>query len=392
MSEWLPATSDVLVVGAGPVGLALAAALRAEGIGVVVADQQAEGANTSRACVVHARTLETLNGLGVTEELLARGLIVPRFTIRDRDKVLMTLDFGGLPTEYPYTLMIPQNVTEAVLLARLHALGGQVHRPCRVTTLAQDADGVTATTDAGQTIRARYAVGADGMHSAVREQAGIGFAGDSYRETFVLADVRMEWALPASEVMLFLSPAGLAVVAPLPGGRHRIVATADGAPEHPDLACVQELMDARGPAAPPAKILSVGWASRFHVHHRLAARYRAGRILLAGDAAHVHSPAGGQGMNTGLQDAVALAARLVPVLTGAPATILDGYEEERRPVAEGVVALTDRMTRAATVSSVPLRKLRNSAIRVLDWLPAAHRMMAMNLSELSTTPGPDRRR
>jgi 2-polyprenyl-6-methoxyphenol hydroxylase-like FAD-dependent oxidoreductase len=299
----------------------------------------------------------------------------------------MTIDFDDLPTDYPYTLMIPQDTTERVLLNRLHSLGGQVHRPYELTSLVQDGGGVTGTMASGQTIRASYAVGADGMHSTVREHTGIGFTGDTYAQSFVLADVHMDWHLPETEVMLYYSPAGLVVVSALPGGRHRIVATADEAPEHPSGEFVQALLDARGPEQQPAPIRDVVWSSRFRVHHKQADHYRAGRLFLAGDAAHVHSPAGGQGMNTGIQDAAALAARLTAVLRdGAPDSVLNEYEAERRPVAADVVALTHRITRIATVNSVPLRKARNTLLRALDWVPAVHHSLAMKLSELSVEP------
>lgn len=380
---WLPARTGVLIVGAGPVGLTLAASLAADGVPAVVVDKQAAGANTSRACVVHSRTLEVLRELKVSEELVSRGVIVPRFTVRDRDRVLLTVDFDDLPTDYPYTLMVPQDITERALLNRLHALGGEVYRPYELTSLTQDGDGVTGVMATGETVRAHYAVGSDGMHSTVREHAGIGFTGDSYAQSFVLADVHMDWHLPETEVMLYYSPAGLVVVSALPGGRHRIVATVDDAPGHPSGEFVQALLDARGPEQRPARIRDVVWSSRFRVHHRLADHYRAGRMFLAGDAAHVHSPAGGQGMNTGIQDAVALAARLTAVLRdGADDTLLDGYEMTRRPVAANVVALTHRITRVATVDSIPLRKARNALLRALDWVPAVHHTLAMKLSEL----------
>jgi 2-polyprenyl-6-methoxyphenol hydroxylase-like FAD-dependent oxidoreductase len=380
----LPRTTDVLIVGAGPVGLTLAASLQARGADVLLVDKAAEVARTSRAAVIHARTLEVLHGIDVSDELVRRGVIVPRFTVRDRDRALLTIDFDGLPTRYPYTLMLPQDITEDVLTGRLAELGGRVHRPYELARLEQDSDGVTATMVGGETVRASYVVGADGMHSAVREQIGIGFAGDTYAQSFVVADVHLDWDFDDSEVMLYFAPAGLLVVAPLPGGRHRIVATADVAPEHPDRDHIQALLDARGPQKRPALVKDVVWSSRFRVHHRLADRYREGRVFLAGDAAHVHSPAGGQGMNTGIQDAVALAARLASVLRdAADERVLDGYEAERRPVAADVVAFTDRMTRVATVDHPGVRRIRNATLRVLDRIPAVRRKMALNLSELA---------
>jgi 2-polyprenyl-6-methoxyphenol hydroxylase-like FAD-dependent oxidoreductase len=372
--------TDVLIVGAGPTGLTLAASLQARGVRACVIDRQAEGANTSRAAVVHARTLEVLEPLGVTERLVARGLQAQRFTIRDRDRVLVPIGFGDLPTPYPYTLMVSQAVTESVLLQRLQELGGQVLRPRSLAALAQDVEGATATLDDGSHLRARFVVGADGMHSAVRESAGIAFQGGSYGESFVLADVRLSGGAPADEVILYFSPAGMVVLAPLPDGVHRVVATVDQAPERPDAAYVQALLDARGPQRERAVVREVLWGSRFRVHHRVAESYRAGRILLAGDAAHVHSPAGGQGMNAGILDAVSLAAALERALAG-DAAALDAYGAVRRPIAHQIVALADRLTRLATVRP-GLRALRNLAMSVVSHVPQVRRRLAWQLSGL----------
>lgn len=375
--------TEVLIVGAGPTGLTLAAALRQRGVEVAVIDRAAEMAGTSRAAVIHARTLEVLEGIGVTDELVNRGSIVPRFSIRDGDRALITIDFDDLPTDHPYTLMLSQDETEAVLRARLDELGVDVYQSCEFVSLQQDADGVKVTLADGRAIHAGYLVGSDGMHSAVRDQTGIGFTGEAYADSFVLADVRLDWDLSPAEVMLYFAPAGLVVIAPLPGGRHRVVATVDEAPEAPDRAFIQSLLDERGPKRRPARVREVMWSSRFRVHHRLADRYREGRVFLAGDAAHVHSPAGGQGMNTGIQDAIALAERLSDVIRGEAAeATLDRYESERRPVAAQVVHLTDRLTALATVRGRTRRRLRNALLRLVDRVPAVGAKLAMNLSGL----------
>ncbi|MEU6564078.1 FAD-dependent oxidoreductase [Nocardia nova] len=387
MTSTVPATAEVVIVGAGPAGLTAAITLADAGADVVLLDRLAEGANTSRAAVVHARTLEVLDDLGVTPALRERGLEVSRFVVRDGAHRLATIGFDGLPTPFPYTLMIGQETTEAVLLDRLHAAGGSVQRHCEVTAITPDQDGATveftdAAGDSGS-IRARYVIGADGMHSRVREAAGIGFTGATYPESFVLADVRMEW--PArEEVSLHLSPEGVTVVAPLPDARQdrfRIVATVAEAPEHPTLDQVQALLDER---CPGARVREVLWGSRFRVHHRLADHYRAGRILLAGDAAHVHSPAGGQGMNTGIQDAALLGTLLARVLGGEPETVLDEYERVRRPIAVGVVEFTDRMTRMATLRPRPARAVRNTVIRTATRLRPVRTALAYRLAELAT--------
>ena len=372
--------TDVLIVGAGPCGLTLAAALAARGIAATVIDRQREGANTSRAAVVHARTLEVLEPLGVAPRLVERGIRASRFTIRDRDRLLVPIGFEALPTRYPYTLMVSQAVTEAVLLERLVELGGRVQRPRTLVDLVQDDHGVTVTLDDGSRLRARYLVGADGMHSTVRERARIGFTGGSYGEAFMLADVRLTGGVSSEEVMLYFSPAGMVVVAPLPGGLHRIVATVDQAPEQPGVADVQALLDARGPQREPARVHEVLWGSRFRVHHRVADHYRAGRVLLAGDAAHVHSPAGGQGMNVGILDAMRLADALVAALAGTPSA-LDAYGAERRPAAKQVVAIADRLTRLANVRP-GLRLLRNVLLSALSFVPAFRRQLAWRLSGL----------
>src|SRR5262249_41580429 len=194
-------------------------------------------------------------------------------------------------------------------------------------------------------IEARYVVGADGMHSMVRTAAGIEFEGAAYAESFVLADVHMDWPLQNREVSLFFSAGGLVVVAPLPDGSYRVVATLDDAPEHPGVEDIQALINARGPSVRGGEVKDVIWSSRFRVHHRLALSYRNDRVLLVGDAARVHTPAGGQGMNCGLVDACVLGQLLSEVVRGKrPDETLDIYERLRRPAAAQVLALAGRLT------------------------------------------------
>ncbi|MCT7657536.1 FAD-dependent oxidoreductase [Mycobacterium deserti] len=372
--------TDVLVVGAGPTGLTLAASLVAQGVTTTVVDRQAAGANTSRAAVVNARSLEVLEGLDVARRLVKEGVQAPRFTIRDRQRVLIPVDFSALPTEYAYSLMVPQSTTERLLLARLQELGGTVVRPKTLTAVSQDSSAATASFDDGTVIRARYVVGADGVHSVVREQAGIGFEGGVYDESFVLADVRLTGDAPPDEVILFWAKAGLTVVAPLPADVYRIVAPVADAPQEPSAAFVQQILDDRVGAG-ALTITEVLWGSRFRIHHRVADSYRSGRLLLAGDAAHVHSPAGGQGMNLGIQDAVVLGEALAAVLAGAPETLLDDYSAARRPIAREVVEMTDRLTKLATLPRAA-RPIRNAAISLAGRVPAVRRALAWRLSGL----------
>jgi 2-polyprenyl-6-methoxyphenol hydroxylase-like FAD-dependent oxidoreductase len=256
-----------------------------------------------------------------------------------------------------------------------------VIRPKVLASVAQDADGVTAVFEDGDVIRARYVVGADGIHSTVREQAGIGFEGGVYEESFTLADVRLRGEAPVDEVILFWAKAGLTVVAPLPSDIYRIVAPVTEAPEEPSAAFIQQLLDERGLGAGRMVVTDVIWGSRFRIHHRVADTYRTGRLLLAGDAAHVHSPAGGQGMNLGIQDGVALADALARVLGGTADSALDEYSAARRPIAQQVVEMTDRLTRLATLPRAA-RPIRNAAIGVAGRIPAVRRALALRLSGL----------
>jgi 2-polyprenyl-6-methoxyphenol hydroxylase-like FAD-dependent oxidoreductase len=219
------------------------------------------------------------------------------------------------------------------------------------------------------------------MHSVVREQAGIGFHGGAYGESFVLADVRLTGEVPADEVILYWATAGMTVVAPLPGDIYRIVAPVPDAPENPSAAYAQQILDTRGPGKGRMVVTGVIWGSRFRIHHRVADTYRCGRLLLAGDAAHVHSPAGGQGMNLGIQDAVALSEALAGVLGGEPDSLLDEYSATRRPMARDVVTMTDRLTRLATLPWA-LRPLRNAVFSVVGRVPAVNRALAWRLSGL----------
>lgn len=371
---------DVLIVGAGPTGLACAAYLAQSGRSFRLADRQDAPSQESRAAVVHSHTLEVLEAIGVTHSLVEVGIPAHRFTVRDRDRVLVPIDFTALPTEYPYSLMISQHVTESVLTERLNALQVPIERSVAVTSVRENGDHVVAELSNHETVQARYVVGADGMNSTVRSLAGIEFVGDDVAESFTLADVSIDGPLPRDEVVLFFSRAGMVVAAPLPGGRFRIVAAVDEAPKVPDARFVQSLLDARGPKH-PVRVTDVQWGSRFRIHHKVAATYRRGRILLAGDSAHVHSPAGGQGMNLGLHDALALADAVGRVLDGGSDALLDDYSAARRPLAQEIVSFSKVLTRLATVPPAA-RPVRNLALGALGRVPRVRRSLATRLSGL----------
>jgi 2-polyprenyl-6-methoxyphenol hydroxylase-like FAD-dependent oxidoreductase len=242
--------NDVVIVGAGPSGLALGAELKRLGISALILDRLEAGANTSRAAVVHARTLEVLEPLGVTPELLKNGVIVPTFRVRDRSRILATVSFKELDTPYPFALMCPQDRTESILLRRLQSLGGVVERPCEVVSIRPSQNDVEVQFKRGaemRTVHTKWLVGCDGAHSLVREQAAISFEGGAYEESLVLGDVEMDWPIDREEVSLFFSEKGIVVVAPLPDDRFRIVATVEHAPETPSAADFLGILAERGP-------------------------------------------------------------------------------------------------------------------------------------------------
>ena len=384
----LPHTTQVVVVGAGPTGLTLAVTLATAGVDHVLIDNQHEGANTSRATVVHAGTMEALEDLKVTDRLVAEGVRAERFVVRTDKRRLLAAEFTTLPSRYPFALLISQARTEALLLERLRELGGEVHRPWHFESSREEPGGglvVTVRDEEGrrQEIRTAYLAGTDGMHSAVRTQSGIGYDGGTNSEGFILGDVRLgDGAVLADEVSLYFGKEGIVVVMPLPGGVCRVVGTVEDAPERPGIADIQHLIDHRGPKGGLGRVQEIVWSSRFRVHHGLARQYRTGRVLLAGDAAHVHSPAGGQGMNTGILDGIELGRALGKVLDGADDSLLDEYAARRRAVADQVVTSASLMVRNAHLPA-PLRPVRNIVMRLANRVPAARSKMAVRFSGLS---------
>jgi len=387
--------TDVAVVGAGPTGLAMAVRLAQLGVAHVVVDANAGATRESRATLVHAATLEILDELDVADELIAAGRRVNRIGFSDRGRVIARIGLTGVPSRYRFALGVPQSTTERLLVGRLAALGGMVRREYRAEQMTPAPDGylVTGAGPAGGgaaqfEIRARYVAGCDGAHSVVRSSAGLEFRGETYSQQFVLADAKLRAAPgPDDEAQIFTSPLGVVVTGRLPSGNYRIVATVDAGAEVPDPpggAFIDAILRERGVgqlAADPV------WSSRFRVAHRVADRFRAGGVFLCGDAAHVHSPAAGQGMNTGIADAYDLATRLAAVLTGqASEAVLDGYERDRRPAALEVVTFTDRMTTMATVRSPAARALRDAALAAASRIPPARNLITLWVSGLKRSP------
>lgn len=359
---------EVLVVGAGPTGLAMAAFLSAFGIRPRVIDRNVDRARESKALAIQPRTLEVLAGLDITEELIRLGNPNVQLLLHAGSRVLPVpmFDLGMADTAYPYLLFLSQAETERVLTEHLDAKGIQVERGTALTAMQARDDGVTATLThrdgAVEQIAARYVIGCDGAHSTVRDLAGIRFEGSSYPQTFVLADVEADGVAPGA-AHVFLSGNGMLFFFPLvtPASWRLLVMrpkhdpTPAGAPlSLPD---VQALCDAYTGGV--VRLRDPVWMTNFRLHHRAATRYRAGRVLLAGDAAHIHSPAGAQGMNTGIQDAANLVWKLAATLHGSTVpSIMDTYETERAPIGRAVLRMSDRAFTIATSTSPMVRFAR----------------------------------
>jgi 2-polyprenyl-6-methoxyphenol hydroxylase-like FAD-dependent oxidoreductase len=365
---------DVLVVGAGPTGLTLAAQLATHGVRPRVVDRAQDRVHESRALAIQPRTLEVLAGLGVTDKLVACGNRTVRLCLhtRTREVALPLFDLGLADTAYPYLLFLSQAETERILGEHVGRVGITVERGVELVGLRPGEDAVNAhlRRDDGREdwVSARYVVGCDGARSAVRDAAGVGFTGSSYPQTFVLADAEAEGVTPGA-AHAFLSGQGMLFYFPLgrPASWRLLVMRALGDATPPDtpvtLAEVQALTDAytRG----TVRLHDPVWMTNFRLHHRAATHYRAGRIFLAGDAAHIHSPAGAQGMNTGIQDAVNLGWKLAHALGGrADPAVLDTYEPERAPVGRMVLRFTDRAFTIAT-STNPLVRFARTRIAPL---------------------------
>ncbi|MGW6277168.1 FAD-dependent monooxygenase [Kribbella sp. NPDC055071] len=339
-------TTSVLIAGAGPTGLMLACELRLAGVDVRVIDRLDRRGDESRAGGMHPRSLEVLDQRGMLAPFLAQGKPLQAGHFSG-----IGLDFSGFATRFPYSLVLLQARVERLLEERLVELGGRVEWSAEITGVEQDEDGVAVRINDAQEIRADYLVGADGGRSAVRKLAGIGFSGTAATLTTLLGDVELREP-PTEAFFQVRTENGSFSVLSFEPGWYRVMVQEYHVilDRHAEVSLEQVRTALIRVAGTDFGLHSPRWLSHFGDAARLADQYRSGRVLLAGDAAHIHFPAGGQGMNTGLQDAVNLGWKLALVATGrAPESLLDSYETERRPVADRVL----RNTRAQTFLGRP---------------------------------------
>lgn len=379
---------DVLVVGAGPTGLTMACELRRHGLSCRVVDQADAPSGIPKAIAVQTRTLEVFDMMGFEKEFVAAGHQVHGLNVYANGQRLAHVTFEGMPTRYAYILALPQSETERLLAKRLSGLGVGVERPVQFAGLAQQEDGVEATlrlADATmETVQARWLVGCDGAHSAVRKAIGLPFEGARYEEGFLLAYVRVEYDAAADEGHAFFTPDGPVALLPLPRGRHYVVLpllkeTSETDQTTASLDELKALLAQRGMAS--LRILDTFWMSKFRIHRRIVPSLRRGCIFLCGDAAHIHSPVGGQGMNLGIQDAFNLAWKLALVTSGAvkPA-LLDSYHAERHPIASETLMGTDLATKVVTLRNPVAQAFRNQLAMFLSSLEVVQHRLTQSVS------------
>lgn len=381
----------LLVVGAGPVGLTMACELARHGVPCRIIDKAAQRSQTSKALGIFPRTLEVFETMGVADAVVSAGQALFHAIFHQREKEIARIDFSSIASPYPFVVSLAQAETERILIEHLARLGAQVERETELTGLSQNDDAVRATIrhadGRAETMETPWLIGCDGAHSTTRHALGMEFDGAPYDESFVLADVRAESSLSTNGLHLFFSDDGILGIFPFGGDRVRLIANIPPETRKQDLAdpTIEEIQGYAGRRGPPdLRVSDPVWMSRFHISHRKVAQFRQLRVFLAGDAAHIHSPAGGQGMNTGIQDAFNLAWKLALVMKErAPAPLLASYHNEREPIARSVLNFTDRITRMATVRNSVAQTVRNLLLPMISGVEFVSEKIADQLAELS---------
>lgn len=388
----------VLVVGAGPVGLTMASELARFGVAVRIVDKSAGRTDKSKALVIWSRSLELIDRMGCGRAFVDAGLKVTGANITDGRKQIAHVDLSRVDSPHPYALMVPQSETEALMEAHLNSLGVRVERQVELIQFAGgDDEKVSATLRHAdgreEAVEVEYLVGCDGAHSTVRHGLGFEFQGTTMPSDWMLADVHLRGlGDKADEINTYWHGDGVLIFFPMRGDRFRVIADlgkrdSTGAPlppmPDPTLADVQSVIDDRGPGGVTAS--DPVWLTTFRINERKVADYRAGRVFLAGDAAHIHSPAGGQGMNTGMQDAFNLSWKLALVCRGlaAPEPLLGSYSIERSAVGDKVLRDAGHMTTVAILRGQLVQEIRNHVVSLILGFETPREKMAENLTEMN---------
>jgi 2-polyprenyl-6-methoxyphenol hydroxylase-like FAD-dependent oxidoreductase len=385
--------TSVLIVGAGPTGLTLAIELARRSIPFRLIDRDARRAETSRAIGTQARTIEVFRIMGIPEAALQPAVWPRALRFAERERTLARIPFASEPGAGPRLASMDESDTERVLEERLSQLGGHIEQSTELTAFRIDGDRVVAAVvgpDGEFQVETQFLVGADGAHSTVRREAGIGFEGASYPERFLLADIDIDWELSHDEGHVWIGNDGLVAVIPLPGDRRfRIIAplppeqaTNEYESEAAIAAAAETLLQQRSGVA-LRRSGEPAWASAFRIQRRQATRHRKGPVFLAGDAAHVHSPVGGQGMNTGIQDAFNLGWKLALAVRGVAAPgLLDTYQTERHPIARSVLLGTHLGTRVVLARNPLMEAVREYVIPAAVSVPPVRRRFLSAISQL----------
>ena len=381
---------DVLIAGAGPVGLTLANELTRYGISVRIVDKAAERTDKSKALVLWSRTLELFDQAGYVDEFLPAGVPAHGAQISNGKDIIARIRLDDIDSIYPYALMIPQSETERVLEERLEKQGITVERNVALDSFVDQGTQVQPvlrkTSGETETLTADWLVGCDGAHSAVRHGLGFTFDGTTQPSDWYLADGHITGLDGQDRLHIFWHKDGILAFFPITQGRWRVVADLGPAEENgrhadPTLEEIQSLLTQRGSGA--IVIKDAYWLAAFRINERKVSQYSRGRAFLAGDAAHIHSPAGGQGMNTGMQDAFNLAWKLSLVIGGVcKPSLLDSYSVERSAVGDTVLRNAGRMTDAAMMRNPIAQGLRNAVVKFAFGFPQLGHRAANTLAEL----------
>lgn len=380
---------DVLVVGAGPVGLFCANELTRHGIPCRIIDKKTELSDKSKALGIHIRTLDVLEDCGFIDEVLAQGLKVEGILLKAKDKLLVDADFSLVEGDRHYLVDLPQDRTERILQAGLITKGLDVEWQTELAEIEQATNHTIATLKradgSSERVNAAWIIACDGAHSTLRKLVNAEFLGAAYKEIWWLADLYIDWNFPANKMVVFPSPHGPLAAFPMRDKRYRLVMVAPKGATIDKTPTLQDIEQAfRQRCAENATLSDPIWITQFGIHHRQIQQYRYGRIFFAGDAAHIHSPMGGQGLNTGIQDIYNLIWKLTLVQKGlAQDNLLDSYHKERYPIGKEVLKKTHLMTKLITITNPFLIHLRNIFLHFMSSLNSVRRYITRDMAELT---------